>query len=1485
MKRKALKILRTALISAFCATLSLGTIASIPRTVQAETITNANELFVNSSGVTVTKAAAAPDKFQTYDGKEVARDFDIGMEGVRLTAEENGSTVALAPTFAGDFSMTFRAYSDVSFGSDNASEFSSTSYNITPYADLKEIHFIFEDEKGQTFTVAMTAGERYNVITPSARVILGDAEIAYHYLNDDTQISDTDIKNPRGFYCRMGGTTFCNVARRNAALTSEDSLPVTFGYDADEMQIFVMHYGTNKKLDGHYRVILDLDDPSTGLHSLKSFENYKVSVEFTSIAEKKDANIIVYDINGQSLAGETFANNIGAETIVGKDYEGVKGEKYYLPTPTAFDLLDGIVEYDGTVSVNGGNYTVYDAQGQATTTWSKGCYFIPKNAGKYEITYKAKDLQGNYGAEKVIVVNAFETVPETQFIFDGNYKAFEGTTVEYGKGTSLWIYEAVANGALIVGDDAKKVYVTLKKDGQVYKNIDNVLASTQEVVLDEVGEYSLTYSTGLYSNFIKKEIKVLVTNTAPKLTYSKTMPTKAVVGNEYNIPKLTAETASGKKLASSTLYAPDGSKVTVSSGKAKIEEVGTYKISYTVRFDKVYTYDIYFDAYYNNENVFIVEDTDKVTAELGDSGSLFTNAMTGTLLTYTAENAWAKYDKVIDLSKNSVEDPLIKIMVVPSRIGMLDYWQYTVRLTDVHNPSVYVDILVYKGSWGNEYSYVKAGSNEQVPAGWEMDKVLTSVNAGCPINYSFTGESILGTELATLYYDYDNQAVHVGNIKRPGYSYGNQVIDLDDTDCFPENFLFDGFTTGEVYLSISVQFMQADFAQLLVTEVNGTSISEKWLDDKIAPVISVDVEDYTENQLPVGLTGTAYPIFKAEAFDSVDGWKDVSVKVYKGFQTAAQQEIAVTNNSFIPTATGAYSIVYKATDKSGNTSEKVLNVTVADSLADFEYIFESTFDTTYNVGEYFNLPLGKVIGGSGKVDVTLRLTSPDNKQIDYSNGYMFDKDGEYTFSILFEDYLGRTFTKNYEIEVAVSDKPVLYEVPLFKSMLNGATYVLPECEAIDYSTGTLQKLSTAIKVVYNGQETILGADRKFTPAVQNHQDTIKIVYSATNASGQTTEMEYEVTVLIVNVDGGIDMSRYFKLDNAVAIEKADSYVEFETETDGATLSFVNPLIVNNLQFELYVPAAKNNFSSFTVTYTDSIDKTVARSITIYKGVESANYSYFTSGGERKEVAGNFFDKTSYGFSIKFNNNSNYFYDCNANLNLTKALLTDEGREFVGFPSGKVYLTVTFNGVTDTSALRVMLIGNQNFSNLTSDRVAPQMQLSAFLERSAEINKPFTVPSAMAADVLNSEVQLTLTIKRGSQTIYSGAIDKDYVFTPTEYGPYRVTYEASAGGRKASTTYQVIVKDQVKPTLSLNGNVPTNGKVGEVMNLPTATANDNNSSNMRIWIFITKPNGRMVTLATGATSYTPDEKGEYKVSYYVEDEYANYTYYHYTVNVK
>lgn len=1482
MKKTTLKVLKGATVSAFFAALALGAVINLPASASAESVVDANGLFVNGSGVTVQKAAAAPDTFESYKGEEISRDFDIGKEGVLLSATDVGSTIELSPTFAGDFSMSFRAYSDTSFGSDNAAEYNASAYAITPYADLREIAFRFEDEKGQSFTVYISGGEKYNVITPSARVAIGEVEIGYHYANDSTSPNDTALKNLGGYYTRIGGTTFCNVARRNSTNTSAESMPITFGYNAEEMQIYVIHYGTLTTTE-EYRVVLDLDDESTGLRAFKSFENYKVSVEFTGIASGRDANVIVYDVNGQSLAGETFADTLGAETLVKKEYEGVKGQKYYLPAPEAFDLLDGKLAFDGSVSVSG-NTTVYDGAGNPTDIWSEGCYFLPTKTGTYAVTYKAKDTKGNYGTEKVISVKVYDSFPETEFSFAGNYTALATEDVVYGVGSSFSLYAATASGELLLSDGAKQVYVTLLKDGEIYGGVDKLPADTaREVALDSAGTYTLLYNTEAYAADIVKEYSFTVSASAPKYTLSAALPEKVAVGSSFTLPKLTAEQNGSKKLASTVLYAPDGSLVTVTGGVAEIEQVGEYKLSYTVRMDATYVYTVYFDAYHTNGNAFISENVSAVTVELGDSGNLYPNTASGVVITYSSENVWARYSKVIDLSKNTADDPFVKIMVLPSSVGALDYWQYTVRLTDIYNEKNYIDIEVFKGSWGNAYSYVKAGSADQTPSGWEMNSVLTAYNTGCPINYSFTGESLLGTENAVFYYDYADQALYVDNIKRTGYSYGNQVIDFDSAKCFSESSLFKGFTTGEVYMSISVQYLQGDYAKLMVTEAGGVSLGDAWIDDTTAPRIGVDYGAYTENSIPVGMVNVAYPIFAADAFDSVDGKLDVSVKVFKDYQTSNQTEIAVTEGKFLPTSAGLYTISYKATDKSGNVCEKTALVTVENELPDFAYAFEKTLKTAYVLGEYLELPSGTASGGSGNVTATLRVLAPSGATVD-AKGYVVEEEGTYTLEITFEDFLGRTDTRTYELQATVSEKPVVYGVTMYKAMVNGATYVLPDFEAVDYSTGSYQAPDKEIFVTYNGETTVLGEDRTYVPAVANHQDVIEVVYRATNANGQKTELRYEVAVLVTQDGGGIDMSGYFRLVNATAGEKTASYVEFETQTDGASLSFVNPLIANNLQFELYVPAAKNNFSSFTVTYTDSQDESVTQSMTILKHTASYNYSYFVSGGEKVQIYGNFFDKTSYGFSVKFNNNSLYFYDSNANANLVKGTQTDAGEAFGGFPSGKVYVTVTFNGVTGASAIRVMQLGNQYFSNLSGDRVAPQMQLSAFLERSAEINEPFTVPSAIAADVLNPEVTLTVTVKYGSQTIYSGAIDEDYVFTPTNYGKYSVTYEAVAGGRKASSTYPVMVKDRIKPTVTLNGNVPTTCKAGTTLKLPAAVAEDNNSSGMRVWIFITKPNGRMVTLAEGETTYVPDEKGVYKISYYVEDEYANYAYAQYTVTV-
>jgi hypothetical protein len=332
------------------------------------------------------------------------------------------------------------------------------------------------------------------------------------------------------------------------------------------------------------------------------------------------------------------------------------------------------------------------------------------------------------------------------------------------------------------------------------------------------------------------------------------------------------------------------------------------------------------------------------------------------------------------------------------------------------------------------------------------------------------------------------------------------------------------------------------------------------------------------------------------------------------------------------------------------------------------------------------------------------------------------------------------------------------------------------------------------------------------------------------------------------------------------------------------MSFANPLIANNLNLEIYVPKARNQFESLTITLTDSADNHIAKSFEIVKGNASKNTSTLICEGETMDIAGNFYDLTSYGFSVRYNNTSRYIFDRNANVNLVRCITNDEDEAFNGFPSGKVYLSVKLNGVSGESAIRVMLIGNQNFSNIKNDRVLPQIQLSSFIARSGEINQIFVVPSAIAADVLSAEVTLKVTVKKGSNVIYTGAINKDYAFRPSEYGKYRIEYTASAGGRSATSAYFVDIKDRTNPTMTLNGAVPTTGKVGKAIQLPTATVEDNYSQDMRVWIYITEPTGRMITLGEGETSYTPTMAGKHRVSYYVYDDYANYTYQKYTFTV-
>lgn len=977
--------------------------------------------------------------------------------------------------------------------------------------------------------------------------------------------------------------------------------------------------------------------------------------------------------------------------------------------------------------------------------------------------------------------------------------------------------------------------------------------------------------------------------TAPTFTAVNEIPAEVVRSGEITPPTVTATLDGTARDASVSVYDPNGRLV--STGEAFFPAAtGTYTVRYKANFGVTYTETHTFTVTAAPSGMFSAGDNMTVETE-ATSGSLYATEFGGIRLTATADNATAYFTQPIDLSYNTKSDPLISLLVLPSDKGVLDFNQFTVTLTDAHDPDNVMRIINYRGSWGYHTSYVRAAANKQTPTGYESDVLLSAANTGSPIWFSFTAENNAGQDtgdrlLCTYMYDDAEKSVYISNPKRAtSTARPGLVTDLDSLECQDEKMLWDGFTTGEAYLSITFEQLQGTSASLLVTSVNGIDLSGAAVADTDAPVISVDRGGYAA--APTGLAGHAYPIFPASAYDRIDGALTPYVMVYRDYgglnQTLVQSRVT---DAFTPDEAGEYTVVYTARDNSGNYAETVVPVTVADALEPVSFVYEFELQSAASVGERIRLPQVDVSGGSGSVTAETFVVLPDGSEV--SGRYLTpETEGTYTLRTLATDYIGQKVTSDRTIAVTLSDAPVIAASDVRPVYLSGQSYAAPQASAYDYKAGASAAVTVTASYADGYSETL---DGTFTPDIA-HGDTVTFTFTAAGASGQTdarTETAYIV-------DGGTARARkaenYFYHAGFDAFPR-DNYVEYVTG-GGDSLYFANPLLADGLSLNLFVGADYNEYEALIVTLTDSADRDVSLDIRIERGNnETATSSTLYIGDDPTAygISSSFFEVTSYGFSFSYSNTNDMLSDLNANTTIGK---TNYGG-FDGFPSGLVYVTLTLDGVYGDAGVRVKGVGNQDFScanragegepeNRTIiDRTAPQISLSRALRLTAEYGDPVTVPAAMAADVLSPVTELSLRVTAPDGTVvYDGAIAEDYTFTPDQYGKYSIEYIAGDGTRDTGTSKSLIVKDRVPPTITLDGKVPATAGIGDKIKLPAASVSDNHDTGLACYVLVTDPHGRMFLLAEGDT-YT--YAGVYTVTYYAYDTYYAYTAQTYTITV-
>lgn len=1475
---------------------SIGYLLTYSQKVYA--ITSHEDLFHSAVNVEVTEDSELPATFKKADGTSISRDFDLGLKGVKLSSEKSGSKISLKPTFSGSFEIKFRVYSEVTHDDKAGNEWNSNVREMSEQTELRELSLIFKPKSDQpNFKVDIRSGEWWNTVTPAARVTFGKSSFGYHYLNDSTTPNDTGLKNGDGYFTRIGGTSFINMTRRGNQLTSSESMPVTVGYNAQTMEIYVLHYGITTTKNAEYRVVAKLNDENDlGLSSYESLDDYEIDIEFSDIVQGKTANMIIYEINNQSLAGTKFNNTTGPNVNAQVDYNGLVDNKYLLPEPRSFDLIDGDIPFNGTVHVEGptgNNVLVYNHQEQPIidSKFVKGSYFIPMQAGKYKISYQGYDLDNLAGDMSTYEIQVFNQVDAPLFDIDGSYQGLTEHSA-IGLNTKIVVYKASVYSPLMISKQKQTAVVSLYKDGKIYNQIDNNLADENiEVVLSEPGDYELIYNLPNIPEDVGLKYVFKVDAQAPVLTFDRAFQHKIAVNKLFELPRLKATLGTQSAQATVVLYDQMGQRIQLTNNKVTLQNTGTYNVQYLYRINnKTYTHNEYIKAMHTTEDLFIGTDESIDIEPNGDTGLIYGKQVNGVKLTFTDESAKAIYQKNINLSQSTKFDELINIMVLPNEVGTLDMFQFTITLTDIHNEKNRIVIPVYKGSWGDQWSYVKAGATGQIPSGWENGIVLSAPHTGTPIGFSFNGSSIAGQESMRLYYDNFEKAIYVDNIKRPGYFYGNQVAQFTSSDMFPESTLWDGFTTGEVSLSISVEQMQTQSAQLLIRSIAGVDFSNTWISDNEAPNIFVDTQGYDAKNLPRGLVNIGYPIFESESYDILDGFVETSKTVYKDYQTIAQKEYKINNNKFYPDLPGEYTIVYLAKDNTGNESVKTLKVNVVDSLETLNYIFETPVKQNVYVGEIVKIPNGQFVGGSGNKSKFISLKDPNGENVLLENGQFRPiKKGFYELQIIVKDFLGQEALIRRMIQTSINPAPIIDEFTINPIMLDGKSYILPDFEAVDYNTNTPSDAIKSIEVTYKGQTTVLN-NREFKPNVENHGDEILITYIAKAInSNDTSSKSFVVNVLKpTNLAGELDMSNFFLLEQVTVKDKQTRYIEFESQSSGGFIRFANPLIANAFRFEISVPAHANNFGSFTVTLVDVLDPTIAVDLTIFKNSnQHATTSQISiNNGPRQTISGSFYENTTFGFQASFNNTTLNISDGNANSVISKVTHTKNNEVFNGFTSNQVYMVITFNDVIGNAALRIHQINNQAISNDIRDFIVPELLLSQHIEYTGVVGKPYVIPSGFALDVLDPEVTLNMQVVKDTTQIYNGPINEDVVLTFNEHGQYRIIYTAIDGAnRRTQNTYIIQIKDTNPPIIEINGEVPKEAKLDTIIKLPEATVTDLSTPDLRLWVFITDPNGHMHTLEEGTFEFVANLEGTYHITYYAYDSNFNYTYMKYQVKVK
>jgi hypothetical protein len=437
---------------------------------------------------------------------------------------------------------------------------------------------------------------------------------------------------------------------------------------------------------------------------------------------------------------------------------------------------------------------------------------------------------------------------------------------------------------------------------------------------------------------------------------------------------------------------------------------------------------------------------------------------------------------------------------------------------------------------------------------------------------------------------------------------------------------------------------------------------------------------------------------------------------------------------------------------------------------------------------------------------------------------------------------GMKYRFSYNLEVTVKDSPVFLDDPVLPAaFVEGKTYPLPAVEAYDYGH---QKAAAVTVYAVCGGETV-PMDASGLRIGQNHAgDTVTITWKAGD-SGEAV-LERKVPVIAIGSGNDIRFAELFVGSGWNEKKALDDGVHLLTTGD-ATATLLNPMIANSTEYRF---SFGNDDQAERIVFTMTAYHDPAVSVTI--GFEKGR----GSSGEGKIIL-NGTEEKNYTYSagnalyVRYSAVSKQFLDAEGNL-LFAPERDSSGHAFNGFPGGLVVVSWRVENVYGLCDLRIEKIGAQTLNANTRDLLAPALYYNSFTGL-YQLGDEIVVTGIHGVDMVdpNAEIKVSLFAGIGKNlTPVEGTFENGvFRYTPTAPGYYTIRFQSTdSSGNTATSMRQLCVYDQAKPQIQVEKDLTETAKPNDKLTLPAASATDNESVTMEL--FVIYPSGQMRMLQRG-----------------------------------